>query len=421
MWTRLTLFFTLLPLIICIEQNDTCKINECGLHLELEKRQQCSPMVRPICDFNSPLVVSLDLLLISIHSIDELSQVFHATVWVTATWNNYLMKWNSEKYEEIDSVIFPLTKTWSPDLCFMNDVNTDKCVKVKEEERVVIQANGTALWWVSRRVNTQCNINIDRYPFDQQNCSITMGTSYSTDEKVILQNKRNHVFMGDFKRSGEWDIVDTSIGIEKLNHEENFTVINFQIKVKRRSLFYIYYVVLPVIILSVLNILCFMLPIESGEKIGFSVAVFLTFAVFLSIISSSVPKVSSHQFHLGIYMTIELLMSAITIAMEVFVIRLYHRPPERHVGWPLCLLKRNPDDDANRCCFCPKQCPNCYGSDISKFIDNGRTGRDNNASNPWQTVAKRMDKIFGIAIAFVNIASLLVYFVNIGNALPEYV
>ena len=314
-------------------------------------------------------------------------------------------------------MIFPLTKTWSPDLCFLNDITTDKCVKVKEEERVVIQSNGTAAWWVSRQVNTQCNIIIDRYPFDQQNCTITIGTWYSTDEKVILENKRNHVGMKDFKQSGEWDKVDTAVGIDKLNTEDNFTVINFQIKVKRRSLFYIYYVILPVITLSVLNILCFMLPIESGEKIGFSVAVFLTFAVFLSIISGSVPKVSSHQFHLGIYMTIELVMSAITIAMEVSVIRLYHRSPERRVRWPLTLLKGN-QDVVNRCCCCPKQCRNCYGSDVSKFIDNRSTGRDNNVSNPWQTVAKRMDKIFGIAIAFVNIASLLVYLINIDHARP---
>ena len=131
MWARLILAF--LPFGVCIEKLDTCKINECGLHLELEQRPKCSSMVRPICNFKSPLVVSLDLLLIAIHSIDELNQVFQATIWVHVSWNNCLMKWNLEQYEDIDSVIFPLTKTWSPDLCFLNDITTDKCVKVKVE------------------------------------------------------------------------------------------------------------------------------------------------------------------------------------------------------------------------------------------------------------------------------------------------
>ena len=90
MWTILILAF--LPFGVCMEQLNTCKINECGLHLELEKRQKCSSMVRPICNFKSPLVVSLDLLLISIHSIDELNQVFEATIWVHVSWNNCLMK-----------------------------------------------------------------------------------------------------------------------------------------------------------------------------------------------------------------------------------------------------------------------------------------------------------------------------------------
>ena len=369
---------------------------ECSLHSELENKRQCSPMVRPVHDFKSPIAVNLNLILVSINSIDEISETFRATIWMEVSWTDCFMKWSSEQYKEIDSVIFPLVKVWAPDLCFLNEVVSDKCVRVTDEERVVVQSNGTTTWYINRQVNTQCDINIDHYPFDLQNCSISIAKWYSTDEKVQLKHNGLHAYLGDYKQSGEWDLINADVGSRRLNDTNNFTIIDFRFLVRRRPLFYVYYVILPVVALSVLNVFCFILPIESGEKIGFSVAVFLTFAVFLSIISSSVPKLSDHKFCLGIYMTIELIIGAITIGMEVIVTHLYHRSPEQHLGLPWTILVP----------------AHSYCSDSGSDDD---TDPETSTQNPWHLLAKRMDMLFGSVIALVNILSFVVYFVVVYN------
>lgn len=56
-----------------------------------------------------------------------------------------------------------------------------------------------------------------------------------------------------------------------------------KIVLKRRPLFIILTVVLPIIALSIMHAFCFLLPMESGEKMGLSVALFHSFGVFGSI------------------------------------------------------------------------------------------------------------------------------------------
>lgn len=68
------------------------------------------------------------------------------------------------------------------------------------------------------------------------------------------------------------------------------------IVLRRRPLFLTLTLIFPIITLSFMNMFCFVLPIESGEKIGMSVALYLTFAVFGSILSDAMPKDSEKQF-----------------------------------------------------------------------------------------------------------------------------
>ena len=167
---------------------------------------------------------------------------------------------------------------------------------------VLVESSSKVNWWFSRQVNSHCDININRYPFDEQDCAISIGKWYFTDDKVELKPRFPYVAMSNYSPNGEWDVLNTSTTFYKWVMTSydlkfaNFTDIQYHVVVKRRSQFYIYYIILPVVLLSVLNVICFLIPTESGEKVGLAVAIFLTFAVFMSTISNSVPKLSNHQF-----------------------------------------------------------------------------------------------------------------------------
>lgn len=61
---------------------------------------------------------------------------------------------------------------------------------------------------------------------------------------------------------------------------------------RRKTLYYMYNVVLPCMMMSVLTLLVFCLPPDSGEKIALGVTVLLAFSVFMLAIAEKMPETS---------------------------------------------------------------------------------------------------------------------------------
>lgn len=67
-------------------------------------------------------------------------------------------------------------------------------------------------------------------------------------------------------------------------------VITFQIR--RKTLYYMYNIVFPCMMMSTLTVLVFCLPPDSGEKIALGVTVLLAFSVFMLAIAEKMPETS---------------------------------------------------------------------------------------------------------------------------------
>jgi len=57
-------------------------------------------------------------------------------------------------------------------------------------------------------------------------------------------------------------------------------------------MFHILNTLFPVVMMAVLSAMVFKLPVDSGEKIGFSLTVLLAYAVYLTLISENIPSTS---------------------------------------------------------------------------------------------------------------------------------
>lgn len=99
-------------------------------------------------------------------------------------------------------------------------------------------------------------------------------------EQIEISKSSNGIKFYEYEENGIWKIIDTSWNIEK--HKAVSEII-FNIKLQRKPLYYVMNIILPVAFLGFLNILVFVIPVDAGEKMSFSVTVFLSFAVFLTI------------------------------------------------------------------------------------------------------------------------------------------
>ena len=89
----------------------------------------------------------------------------------------------------------------------------------------------------------------------------------------------------------------------------------FKMKLKRKSTFYVFNILIPMVLLSFLNVLTFVLPVSSGERASYAVTVFLSLAVFLTIVASEIPKNSNTISIVSVYMTAMLALSTVMTSL----------------------------------------------------------------------------------------------------------
>ena len=75
---------------------------------------------------------------------------------------------------------------------------------------------------------------------------------------------------------------------------EPYIFINYFILIKRRPLFYLFNMVMPCILISMVALLGFYLPSESGEKISLGITTLLSMTVFLMMVVEQMPPSSEN-------------------------------------------------------------------------------------------------------------------------------
>ena len=295
--------------------------SELRIHRELF--QGYKTYARPVKNSSLPVSVEMSLVLRSVYNVEEKQQTLHSSVAIEMTWVDEFLSWNATAMGGIREILVPMKKIWSPTVCVENDVTNEKCFNRKST--VQIDANGKVCWWFNRELRTECDIDISKYPFDQQKCYINISNLYSSDKEIILKiDNSSSLITGQFVRNDEWELFGKFDDIVRFQIGPlNFTLLSFEFNLKRRGSFHVQSVIIPVCILTCLSLSCYFIPFSSGTKLTVSIEVFLAYALFLNSIFDTVPSFSRRPFILGLFMTSQLIFSAFTVIMMVVLSYLY--------------------------------------------------------------------------------------------------
>lgn len=106
--------------------------------------------------------------------------------------------------------------------------------------------------------------------------------------------------MINYRLNGEWDVIHTSVQRSLMvERDEKYSAIVFRITLRRRPLYFVITVIVPVILASPLSAVVYLLPVESGEKSTFSLTVLVFIAVLLVTMSGYMPTTSDSVSVLG--------------------------------------------------------------------------------------------------------------------------
>lgn len=157
-------------------------------------------------------------------------------------------------------------------------------------------------------------------------------------------NRTTEVDLSNYVESGEWQLISIEIERNVVYYgccEEPYPDVTFRIHIRRRTLYYLYNVVFPCIMMSTLTLLVFRLPPESGEKVTMGITVLLAFSVFMLSVAERLPETSEFIPLLSVYLTVVMAMTSVSVIMTVIVLNLHYRGPKQQAvpGWLKSLLR----------------------------------------------------------------------------------
>ena len=160
--------------------------------------------------------------------------------------------------------------------------------------RVTVTNNGTVQWSPGGKYQSKCSIDVRLYPFDVEHCWLRFVTwQYSADQVSLNLTSPRRKMLRSCYSNGEWDIQEVSARSSFIPTEDiPFTLVEFGLQFRHKPLYHIINIMIPTLCLSLLVLLVLRLPVESGEKISMGVTLLLSFAVYMLLVSDSVPSTS---------------------------------------------------------------------------------------------------------------------------------
>ena len=246
--------------------------------------------------------VTLYISLYKLIKIDEKEEKMQLSVWLEQRWRDYRLAWNSSEYGGLQEINVPPHLIWKPDIVLYNDINEgmDSSQMNQGSNLAIVFANGDVSWSNLMVVSTRCGIDIKKFPYDTQNCYLCFTSWTHNINKLNLTGTQ--VDKEYFQHNPEWNLTGVATAYEENPYSTGvYAEVYFHLYFQRRSLFYVFHLIIPMVVITLLTTLVFVLPQQSGERMGFAVTLMLTATVFMLLVAESIPESSDSVPFVGIF------------------------------------------------------------------------------------------------------------------------
>ncbi|KAK3588798.1 hypothetical protein CHS0354_012011 [Potamilus streckersoni] len=227
------------------------------------------------------------------------------------------------------------------------------------QSKAMVDYTGIVFWPPPAKFRSSCKIDITYFPFDDQSCKMKFGSWIYDGFQVDVTNRSDKVDLANYVYSGEWELLLIKVVRNEVRYaccQEFYPDVTFTIYMRRRTMYYLFNIIFPCLWLTILSLLGFWLPPDSGEKITLGITVLLAFSVFMLLIAENMPATSEFVPLIGIYLTVTMGMTSLSIILTVFVLQLHHVGPHQR-GVPRWLRILSYDIMSNLLCMRPKVNP----------------------------------------------------------------
>ncbi|XP_048777884.2 acetylcholine receptor subunit alpha-like [Ostrea edulis] len=364
--------------------------------------------VRPGIDRTTPLQIDIKFFLTSLKEFSEGQRKIGIVGSLSLEWTDSLLQWNPTNYggDLYETSLF-ISDIWTPFLVLMNPF--DKVRKVLLDGMSCrVYDNGRVSCLPPDLYEATCDADVTYYPFDSQTCTLKFYVPALNPSDIILRPNSSTFDMLLYEENGLWSIKSTRLYYHINVH--NFEELRLEINMKRRTAYYIAGLLLPIALMNFLQILVFSLPMESGERMGFSITVLLAIAVFLTIIQDKLPEASEPNVSCLTYkLLVDMLLGCAMVIAVVLGMNFYHKADDKEIPARLKSFTRS-------VMMCRKR--KISTASIQKYGDteksavecvNDDADSDVTSNVTWNDVGLAFDKLCIILFLVLLISSNFIY------------
>ncbi|CAI4232574.1 unnamed protein product [Auanema sp. JU1783] len=294
-----------------------------------------SKLVRPVRNASHALNVEMKVFLQQIMGLDGKNQIIELNAWLKFIWMDYRMTWDPNRYEGITSIRFAggENQIWRPDILLYNSASEEFDSTFKSNE--VVYNTGEINWVPPGIFRASCKMDITYFPFDRQTCYLKFGSwTYHGNALDLhisqdVENKMTGMDLSTYTPSGEWDLISAP-GEREVTYTaccpEPYSTVTFYMILRRRTIFYLFNIVLPSLLVSTMTLMGFCLPAhDMSEKIGYQTTILLSICFFVTIVSETTPPTSEAVPLLGMFFSTLTLLISLSTAFTITVLNLRYR------------------------------------------------------------------------------------------------
>eukprot|EP00794_Sanderia_malayensis_P013706 gene13706-15135_t len=310
-----------------------CNASEAEMRLLNHIFNGYNPEARPVFRDADAVNVTLGLTISQIIDVDEKNQIFTVSVFMRQSWFNPVLAWNKTQFNNISSINVRPKKLWLPDIVLYNNADSDITFGGNFDRlntRVILSHTGKNAWLGPVIIKSKCSIDVTNFPFDQQSCSLKFGSWTYDGFRLDLLKEADSAELSKYLPNAEWKLVAVPAVRNEVKYFcciEPYPDVTYTFIIKRRSLFYLTNLIFPMVLMSVLTMLSFLLPAESGERVSLAITLLLAMTVFMLVVADMIPPTSDVIPLVGIFFNTAMVEMVLMIISLCVVIRLYHKQP----------------------------------------------------------------------------------------------
>ncbi|CAH1245659.1 CHRNA6 [Branchiostoma lanceolatum] len=224
--------------------------------------------VIPMVDNRTAVDVEVSVTVASILGVDDKKQELKTLSWLTMDWRDYRLRWNPRQYDNLQKINVPSDLLWRPDLLPYNSRTLDSGIDLSVD--AIVYSNGRVTFIPKWLTQTSCSFDATYYPFDEQTCSMKLGSWTHHAGEIDLRLSHESVSLEPFVEDSTWTIKKTSATREVLQYEccpEPYVHVLFSITLGRTSSALLRFnLIAPTVLFLAAAVLGFYLPSDTGSR-----------------------------------------------------------------------------------------------------------------------------------------------------------